>query len=119
MKRLAQPLLLIAICLWSVLPINAQFATLNGFRYANISTSASTIVAQGPVTLHTITVNNAGSSWTMQIFDNATACSGTTIAGASAVTVVAGVYVYDLQTTSGLCIKTASGTPGDLTVTYR
>jgi hypothetical protein len=57
----------------------------------------------------------------MQIFDNASACSGTAIFGATAVTVpaVATSLQFDVQANNGICVLTAGTTPGELTVAYR
>lgn len=102
-------------------PVHAQLAASTGFHYTDISSSASTVVKGAQGTLHTIVVNNAGSGgWTYQIFDN-TACSGTAVACSTACTLpTAGTTMhFDIQAATGICVKTATGTAGDLTVTWR
>lgn len=123
--KFALTLGLMATVLFAVLwpsqsPVQAQLAASTGFHYANITTSGSTVVKAAQGTLHTLTVNNAGTSWTYQIFDN-TACSGTVVACSTACAVPAsGVSLhYDIQTNTGICVKTATGTPGDLTIAWR
>lgn len=93
-------------------------ATVNTFKEINNNTS--TQVRTGIGFLENIVVNNAGTSWTMQIFDNI-ACSGTAIAGATAFAMpAAGSNLrYDTAFTLGLCILTAGTTPGSITVSYR
>src|SRR5882724_445045 len=88
--------------------------------YREINTNASTQVRTGLGFLESIVVNNAGSAWTMQVFDNS-ACSGTAIAGATAFTVpTAGSSLrYDTTFNTGLCILTAGTTPGSITVSFR
>lgn len=88
--------------------------------YKEINSNATTQVRVGAGFLETIVVNNAGSAWTVQIFDN-TACSGTAIAGATAFTVpTAGSTLrYNATFNAGLCILTAGTTPGSLTISYR
>jgi hypothetical protein len=93
-------------------------ATVN--TYKEIASNASTQVRTGIGFLENIVINNAGASWTMQIFDN-TACSGTAIAGATAFTMpAAGSNLrYDVAFSNGLCILTAGTTPGSITVSFR
>lgn len=90
---------------------------LGGNQFIHISTTTSTAPCSIHCYLHTITVNNPGSAWTFQVFDNGT-CSGPVIATSSALTGQT-TFVYDAQTLNGLCILTAGTTAGDLTVSYR
>jgi len=93
-------------------------ATANAYK--EINSNASTQVRTGIGFLENIVVNNAGSAWTMQVFDNS-ACSGTAIAGATAFTIpAAGSNLrYDVNFNTGLCILTAGTTPGSVTVSFR
>lgn len=88
--------------------------------YREINSNASTQVRTGIGFLENIVVNNAGTSWTMQVFDN-TSCAGTAIAGATAFTIpAAGSNLrYDVAFSTGLCILTAGTTPGSVTVSFR
>jgi hypothetical protein len=110
-----------ALALYVVRPgsIQAQGGTRNAvaYGYTEISSKTSTQVKSGMGILHTLTVTNAGTSWTFQIFDN-TACSGTAIAGGSAFTGVAGTLTFDAGFSKGLCIVTAGTTAGTATVTF-
>lgn len=107
---------LVAIALTVTLPhrtVHAQLAAGSGFTYTHISGAASTQVATIGMTLHTVTVNTAGTSATL--YDNASACSGTVVAVIGAAGI--GSLHYDLQLKNGLCITTVGS--GDWTVTTR
>lgn len=93
-------------------------ATANVFR--EINSNATTQLRTGVGFLDRVVVNNAGTSWTLQIFDN-TSCAAPAIAGATAFTVpVAGsTLLYNVNFNSGLCLLTAGTTPGSITVSYR
>ena len=90
----------------------AQLAGTSGFTYTHISTATSTQIATAPVVLHTVVVNTAGT--TITLFDNAGACSTTTVAVIGAVT---GTFAYDINLKNGLCITTVGS--GDVTVGVR
>lgn len=119
MRRHATSLIavvLIAIAMAVLLPhntVHAQLAAGSGFTYTHISGAASTQVATIGMTLHTVTVNTAGTSATL--YDNASACSGTVVAVIGAAGI--GSLHYDLQLKNGLCITTVGS--GDWTVTTR
>jgi len=100
--------------------VKAQNAAGVGFEYVEITTSTTTQIGLGSVQLHSIIVSGAGTSWTMQIFDN-TSCATTAIFGATAVTVPSAgtVIPFDVQTNKGLCVKTIGASPGEITVLYR
>jgi hypothetical protein len=87
-------------------------------QYKEIAASGTTTVKTGPGFLQSIVVNNAGTSWTLQVFDNV-AGSGSAIAGASAFAMPAAgsVLKYGCHFSAGLTIVT-SGTAGSLTVSY-
>jgi len=88
--------------------------------YREINSNTSTQLRTGEGILDRVVVNNAGSAWTLQIFDSL-ACNSTAIAGATAFTIpVAGsVLSYNVQFNTGLCLLTAGTTPGSLTVSFR
>ena len=102
-------------------PVHAQLAAASGFQYTKITTNVCTTVKATTAQLHAILVSGAGSSWTIQVFDNASACSGTAIFGATAVTVpTAGTSIpFEIQANNGISILTAGTTPGELTVSWR
>jgi hypothetical protein len=86
--------------------------------YSHIASNTSVTIGTGPVFLHTLVINTPGSTETITLYDNS-ACSGTTIAIVTTPAVVGQTLIYDVQTTTGLCITTAGTTAGDYTVTYR
>lgn len=83
----------------------------------NIKTNATTVVKASPGTLFSIVINNPGSGWTVQIFDN-TSATGTLIGTATSLSALSGPLNYNLTTTTGLTIVTAGTTPGDITVVW-
>lgn len=89
-----------------------------GYRYANITTTATTEVKATGGFLHSITINNSTATGTITIYDN-TAGSGTTIGtitvGASPVLPV--TLTYDVWFNTGLTIVTGVET-SDITVSY-
>ena len=85
------------------------------FSYHHIDSSGATTVARGAGILHAITINGAGSSWIITVYDN-TSGSGTVIA---TITPVAGAtMIYGLFFGAGCTLVTAGAEPGDVTVTY-
>ena len=86
-------------------------------QYIEIASSATFYLKGSPGYLQGITVNNPGTSWTLQIFDGKV--SDTAIAGATAFAIpAAGTYLdYDCNFSKGLTIVT-SGTAGSITVEY-
>lgn len=88
--------------------------------YREINSNATTQLRTGVGFLDRVTVNNAGSAWTLQIFDNTT-CAAPAIAGATAFTVPAAGsnLLYNVTFNSGLCLLTAGTTAGSITVSFR
>lgn len=101
--------------------VHAQLAASAGFTYSKITTNVCTIVSTGSTQFDGFVVSSAGTAWTIQVFDNATACTGTAIIGATALTVPAAFtkFQIDAQTKNGIAILTAGTTPGELTILYR
>jgi len=101
--------------------VHAQLAGGGGFQYKKITTDVCTVVQPTSAQLNAIIVSSPGSTWTIQIFDNASACSGTAIFGATAVAVPAAAtkLEFNIQAINGIAVLTAGTTPGELTVTYR
>ena len=88
-------------------------------NYLNITTNATTPVANGAGVLNKIVVNlkSTGAS-TLKIFDN-TVGSGTLI-GTIDQTAQAGTYLYDCTFKTGLTIVTAAATTAaDITVCWQ
>lgn len=86
------------------------------FLAAHLTTaSTTTISANSGVILHTICINNIGTSMTVTVWDSLTA-SGTQVAAITAVSGSA-YYLYDVTLNVGLTVV-VGGTPGDVTVTY-
>lgn len=88
-------------------------------QYLELANKATTVVKTGAGILSAVVVNNAGSSWTLQIFDGISS-SGAAIAGATAFTCPAAgsVLSYNTYFSSGLTIITAGTTAGSITVIY-
>lgn len=94
-------------------------ATADVFREINTSTSTQLRIGAG--FLWSVVINNNGSSWDFQIFDN-TACSGTAIVGGAGIVVVpagGSTLLYNVNFNTGLCVLTTGATPGSMTVSYR
>lgn len=87
------------------------------FLANNITTSTTTTVKTGAGFLHAISINTKGATAaTATVYDN-TAGSGTKLATID-VTANVGTLILDVKFATGLTIVTATGTPGDLTVSY-
>lgn len=114
-------LLVLVFMVWQAEPVHAQLGGSVGFLYKKITTNVCTQVIGSTGQLHEIFVSGPGTSWTLQVFDNASACSGTAIIGATAVTVPSAgtVWQFDIQANSGIAVLTAGTTPGEITVAYR
>lgn len=105
----------------SGLLIDANYRMIpSSFSYTEVTSNASTQVKTGAGTLQSIIVSGPGSAWTIQVFDN-TSCAAPAIFGATAVTVpVAGTVInFNADFNTGLCVKTAGTTPGEITITSR
>lgn len=102
-------------------PIHAQLGGNAGFQYRKITTNVCTQIIGSTGQLHEVFVSSPGTTWTIQVFDNAAACSGTAIIGATAITVPAAgtVWQFDIQANSGIAVLTAGTTPGEITVAFR
>jgi len=85
------------------------------FNSARINSNATTVVKSSPGILHLITVNKAGSAWTITVYDN-TQGSGEIIAQIDGTSV--GSFAYNVYFETGLTIVTSGTTPGDITVAY-
>lgn len=89
--------------------------------YQEITGKSTYKLKAGNGYLQGIVVNNAGTSWTIQIFDSSGATSSVpVIAGATAFTVPAAgtTLPYDCHFTNGLTIVTAGTTAGSITVSW-
>jgi hypothetical protein len=87
------------------------------FQVNHISTNATTTVVSGTGILHTITINTKGASAnTATVYDSTTA-SGTVLAVIDT-TANVGTLIYNAPYANGITIVTATGTAGDLTVTF-
>ena len=86
------------------------------YVYYHASTNTTQTLKSFSAFVHTVTINNPGTTEVITLFDNG-ACSGTVIA--AIVPTVTVTLVLDVQTTTGLCVQTSGTTAGDTTVTYR
>jgi len=85
------------------------------FNSARINSNATTVVKNSTGILHLITVNKAGTAWTITVYDN-TQGSGEIIALIDGTSV--GSFAYNTYFETGLTIVTSGTTPGDITVAY-
>lgn len=90
--------------------------TITAYKYANITTDATTTVKSGSGILHTICINTPAATETVTIYDN-TAGSGTKIGSMTSFASVQGCNTYDVAFSTGLTIVTATAA-GDITVAY-
>lgn len=101
---------------------NASLTTLitntNAFSFGHIDSNATTTLKSGAGVLGSICVNTRGAALnTATVYDN-TAGSGAVVAVFDT-TVDFGCFNYTLNFGTGLTVVTATGTPADLTITYR
>lgn len=97
---------------------HGQLVTLQ-YNYKHISTNATTVVKTGPTVLRAINVNDAGASAnTATVYDGVDA-TGTVVAvlDTTSANALRG-HIYDVKLSVGLTVVTATGTAGDLTVSY-
>jgi hypothetical protein len=87
------------------------------YQYTNITTNASTVAKAGPGFLHSITINNIGTTETLTLFDN-TSCAGGKIGTTGTITAQQ-TLVYDVNFLKGLCVTSAGTSAGDFTVSYQ
>ena len=90
-------------------------------QFLEITDKATHVVKTGAGYFQGIVVNNAGTTWTVQIFDDIKTSSPiATIAGATAFAVPAAgsTLAYDVHFSNGLTIVTAGTTAGSITVSY-
>ncbi len=96
---------------------NDVLKTEERFSYSVISTAVGTLVKTGAGFLKSLTVNNAGTAWEIDVYDG-TASSGATmgkIRGAGVTTLN-----YNSSFATGLFVDSVKGTTaGDVTVSYR
>src|SRR5258708_7936472 len=89
----------------------ANSAFIAGYKYTHISTATNTLIKPSAGVIHTVVVNVAGTSVTVNDASAANCTGGTTIA---AITTSTGTFTYDTLTGNGICIITAGA--ADVTV---
>lgn len=92
--------------------------------YYSTNTNAATLAVQVssyPALVHSVTVNTAGTSSVLEIYDatHSTLTSTNARRIAKIDTTAKGLYTFDVYLSSGLCIYNYGSTPADITVTYR
>ena len=85
------------------------------FDSARINSNATTVVKNSAGILHLITVNKAGTAWTITVYDNIEG-SGEVIAQIDGTSI--GSFAFNVFFETGLTIVTSGTTPGDITVAY-
>lgn len=87
------------------------------YGYTNIISNATTLIRSGTGgILRGITVNNAGSTWVITIYDDITAVAAHKVG--TITSPLQQEYLYDAALTNGLTIVTSGTTPGDITVRW-
>lgn len=91
-------------------------ASTGGYSFSHLAANGTTTIKSGAGTLHTVSINNTGTTDTVTIYDN-TAGSGSVIAviGSSVETTLK----YDLAFSTGLTVVIAGTTAPDVTFTYK
>lgn len=94
-------------------------ARLPVYNVSYITTNTTTVVLTGAGVLHSFCVTDVGASSNVAtVFDN-TAGSGTVIALFDMDNFTAGCAVLDARITTGITVVTATGTAGEITLTFR
>ena len=86
------------------------------WRYAHITTDATTTIKGAAGVLHTICINNPSATETIVVYDSL-AGSGTVIASITLVSTTQGCFLYDASFTNGLTVVTAVAA-SDITFTW-
>ena len=89
-----------------------------GNSFANIATNTTTLVQSGAGTLHTVTINTAGTGISVTTIYNSLTASGAKIATINTAAVT-GTLTLDVATTIGITIVTTGTASPDITVSYR
>ena len=84
------------------------------YTYQHVTGAATTIVQNGPCTLHSITTNSAGTLCT--VYDN-NAASGNVIAVINTASSVGNSLIFDARCSKGITVVT-TGASTDLTITF-
>lgn len=87
-----------------------------GSSFTNITTATDTVIKASSGSLAGISVNTGGASSVATVYNNTT-CTGAKIGTFS--TAAAVFLPLNVRFTVGLCVTTATGTPADITVTWR
>ena len=87
----------------------------SGKYYHINSTTTGVLVANGPVLLKKLTINNAGSAMVITMYDG-TSTSGNVVAAVSSAPV--GTLYYDAELVNGLYLVVSATTAGDATLVY-
>lgn len=87
------------------------------YGWQNINTNATTVIRSGVGVFQGLTINAAGTTWVVAMYDDISAVAAHRI-GTITGPVAGGQYLYNCELTNGLCIVTSGTTPGDLTVEW-
>ena len=87
------------------------------FLAAHITTNATTVVKASSAVLHTITINTKGATGNIATLYNDPATTNNPLAVIDTTSNVGTLY-FDIVLPLGLTIVTATGTAGDLTISY-
>ena len=85
-------------------------------NYHHINSNDTTTIKKGPGVLHAVSINSAGSGWTIAVYDS-------TGAGGAVLAVIkptaAGTLLYDVPFATGCTLETSGAVAGDITISYQ
>lgn len=87
-------------------------------RWVHIDANGTTVVFSGPGVLHAISVNKRGATGNTATVYDGPAALGIVIAVIDTELINIHSLPFDLQVANGITVVVATGTAGDLTVTY-
>jgi hypothetical protein len=91
---------------------------IDGHKYTNISTAATTVVKATPGKLHNITINSKGTVASIITVYDALTATGTPIAIIDSLN-LSGTFSYEVAFTTGLTLVTTGTVAPNITVSYQ
>lgn len=85
-------------------------------NYSHLAANGTTVLKAGPGVLHTVTINTAGATDTITLYDN-TAGSGTKIATINSTQET--TLVFNVRFSTGLTVVIAGTTAPDVTISWQ
>jgi hypothetical protein len=103
-------------------PISPTFplpVTVNGSSFVNITTNTDTNVKASAGTVIGILVNTAGLTSNVKIYNDADGTCSSSLVGTFSTLAQIALTNLAINMSTGICVKTAGGTPADITILYR